>query len=203
LRDHLALVLSVVGDGRADQPHELGIVRVILVEALGLRWEDLDLEEGRLSVRQTLAYVGTQAVISETKNARSRRLVMLDADVSAALRSHRARQAEERLALGVGYRSEYDLVFTHVDGTPLNPATVSRTFERIVRDAGLPHLTLHGLRHSFATLALLNGIAAKVVAEILGHSSTRVTEDVYQHVTPGMQADATTRVADLIRQATR
>jgi integrase len=90
-----------------------------------------------------------------------------------------------------------------MDGTPVSPATVSRTFERLVRKAALPHLTLHGLRHSFATLALLNGIPAKVVAEILGHSSTRVTEDVYQHVTPGMQADATSRVASLIRKATR
>jgi integrase len=59
-------------------------------------------------------------------------------------------------------------------------------------------LTLYGLRHSWATLALLEGIPTKVVSEILGHSSTRVTEDVYQHVTPGMQADATTRVARLI-----
>ena len=90
-----------------------------------------------------------------------------------------------------------------MDGTPVSPATVSRTFERLVWKAALPHLTLHGLRHSFATLALLNGIPAKVVAEILGHSSTRVTEDVYQHVTPGMQADATSRVASLIRKATR
>jgi len=84
---------------------------------------------------------------------------------------------------------------------PLNPATVSRRFERLRTEAGLPKITLHGTRHSFATLALLEGIPAKVVAEILGHSSTRVTEDVYQHVTPGMQADATSRVARLLREA--
>jgi integrase len=63
----------------------------------------------------------------------------------------------------------------------------------------LPKITLHGVRHSWATLALLEGIPAKIVAEILGHSSTRVTEDVYQHVTPGMQAYAVTRVAALLR----
>jgi len=88
-------------------------------------------------------------------------------------------------------------VFTHVDGSALNPATVSRIFDRLVAEAGVPRITLHGTRHTWATLALLEGIPSKVVAEVLGHSSTRVTEDVYQHVTPGMQADATSRVASL------
>ena len=90
-------------------------------------------------------------------------------------------------------------MFAHVDGTPLNPATVSRAFDGLVKSAGLPKITLHGLRHTFATLALLDGIPSKVVAEVLGHSSTRVTEDTYQHVTPEMKADATTRVAALVR----
>ena len=97
-------------------------------------------------------------------------------------------------------RTDFGLVFAQADGTPLSPATVSRRFSTLVADTGVPTITLHGLRHTFATLALLDGIPSKVVAEILGHSSTRVTEDVYQHVTPGMQADATTRVAALIRE---
>ena len=88
-------------------------------------------------------------------------------------------------------------MFTHVDGSALNPATVSRIFDRLVAEAGVPRITLHGTRHTWATLALLEGIPSKVVAEVLGHSSTRVTEDVYQHVTPGMQDDATSRVASL------
>ncbi len=76
-----------------------------------------------------------------------------------------------------------------------------RTFDRLIREADLPRITLHGLRHSWATLALLEGIPTKVVSEILGHSSTRVTEDVYQHVSPGMQADATSRVERLLRDS--
>lgn len=80
-------------------------------------------------------------------------------------------------------------------------ATVSRAFDARVKAAGLPQLTLHGLRHTFATLALLDGIPSKVVAEVLGHSSTRVTEDTYQHVTPGMKADATARVAAMLRSS--
>jgi integrase len=169
-------------------------------EALGLRWSDLDLDDHRVSIRQTLSYVGTTPTFSGPKTRRSRRLVSLPPDTVVLLKAHRRRQAEERLLIGPVY-SELDLVFVHVDGRPLNPATVSRVFLRLGKEAALPHLTLHGLRHSWATLALLEGIPAKVVAEILGHSSTRVTEDTYQHVTPGMQADATTRVARLLREA--
>ena len=169
-------------------------------EALGLRWSDVDLEAARTTIRQTLVYVGTVPTFSDPKTARSRRLVALPAETVVALRAHRVRQAEERLELGVSL-AEDDVVFADADGTPLKPATVSRRFERLAREAGLPRMTLHGLRHSWATLALLDGIPTKVVSEILGHSSTRVTEDVYQHVTPGMQADATTRVARLLRTA--
>jgi integrase len=159
-------------------------------EALGVRWGDVDLDAGRISIRQTLAYVGTRATFSEPKTESSRRLVTLAPVTVETLRAHRARQAQERLAIGPGY-APLDLVFAHVDGTPLNPATVSRAFDGLVKAAGLPKITLHGLRHTFATLALLDGIPSKIVAEVLGHSSTTVTEDLYQHVTPGMKADAT------------
>jgi integrase len=165
-------------------------------ETLGLAWADVDLDAGRLTVRQTLAYVGTKAVLSETKTARSRRLVALAPVTVAALKAHRAGQAEERLAIGGGYR-ETGLVFAHVDGSALNPATVSRVFDRLVTEAKVPRITLHGTRHTWATLALLEGIPAKVVAEVLGHSSTQVTLDVYSHFDAGMQADATSRVANL------
>ncbi len=169
-------------------------------EALGLRWRDVDLDAGHVSIRQTLAYTGTVATFSEPKNARARRLVVIEPGTVAALRSHRVRQAAERLAIGDRY-TDLDLVFAHVDGTPLNPATVSRAFDQFVRKAQLPQITLHGLRHSFATLALTSGIPTKVVSEVLGHSSTSITEDLYMHVTPGMQADATSLVAGLIRDA--
>jgi integrase len=160
----------------------------------------VDLDAGRLTVRQTLAYVRTAAVLTETKTARSRRLVALAPVTVAALRAHRARQAKNRLAVGSGYW-DTGLVFTHGDGSALKPATISRVFDRLVKEAKVPKITLHGCRHTWATLALLEGIPSKIVADVLGHSSTRVTEDVYQHVTPGMQADATSRVAALIAGA--
>jgi integrase len=175
----------------------LAITGLRRAEALGVPWTEVDLDAGQLSVRQTLAYVGSKPVLSEPKTASSRRLVVLPGEAVAALRVHRAQQLQERLAAGGGF-ADGGLVFCDPHGQPLKPATVSRRFERLVREVGLPQLTLHGLRHTFATLALRAGVPSKVVAEVLGHASARTTEDIYQHVTPGMQADATARVAELL-----
>ena len=82
---------------------------------------------------------------------------------------------------------------------PINPGYVSRAFARLVRASGLPHIRLHDLRHTHATLALRAGVATKVVSERFGHSATAVTSDVYQHVLPDLDVDAAERVAELLR----
>jgi integrase len=81
-------------------------------------------------------------------------------------------------------------VFTQADGRPMNPNTITQEFTAIVRKAGLPHLTLHGLRHANATLFLMAGVSPKVVSERLGHSNIAITMDTYSHVIPGMQEEA-------------
>jgi integrase len=154
----------------------------------------------QVSIRQTLAYVGARAELGEPKTPSARRLVVVPPDTVTALREHRRRQLEERLAAGHDYEDS-GLVFCDPRGAQLSPSTVSRRFERLAREAGLPRLSLHGLRHTFATLALKAGIPSKVVAEVLGHASARTTEDIYTHVTPGMQGDATARVAALLTRS--
>ena len=86
-----------------------------------------------------------------------------------------------------------DLVFARPDGRPLDPNAVTRTFAKMVRRAGLPHLRLHDLRHSHATLMLKAGIHPKVVSERLGHASVNITLDTYSHVLPGLQEAAADR----------
>ena len=90
-----------------------------------------------------------------------------------------------------------------VDGTPIDPEAISKDFCETVRQSGLPHLTLHGLRHAHATLALSAGINPKVVSERLGHSSIAVTMDIYSHVLPGMQEAAAQAVEELLTNAKR
>jgi integrase len=162
-------------------------------ELLGLKWPDIDLEAGRLAVRRTLVTVAYQIRWSEPKTAASRRVVALDPGTVAALRAHRARQLEERLAVGSGYLDQ-ELVFAAVAGEPLHPDTVTKHFDRLVARAGVPRIRLHDTRHTAATLMLEAGVPLKAVTERLGHSSTQITSDLYQHVGETMQEEAAAKL---------
>jgi integrase len=165
-------------------------------EVLGLRWADVDLDTGWLSVRQTVVMVDNQPQVSEPKTARGRRRIALDPDTIAALRAHHTTQAAERLAAGPAWQGR-DLVFTGQDGAPLHPEYVRRRFDRHLHHAGLPRIRFHDLRHTHATLALQAGVHPKVVSERLGHTTVAMTLDIYSHAIPAMQQDAAVTVADL------
>lgn len=165
-------------------------------EVLGLTWRNLDLDAGRLAVTSTLHRLNKEFHYGSPKTERARRSVPIPPETVAALRSHKARQATERLELGPDY-SPTDLVFCEKDGTPLTPATFSRRFQKLAKAAGLRVIRFHDLRHTWATLALQAGIPPKVVSEILGHSSIAITLDRYTHAVPSMQEDAVDRVAAL------
>jgi integrase len=166
-------------------------------EALGLRWSDVDLDAGRLRVVQTIIQVRSKVTIGEPKTARGRRPVALDAGTVAILREHRRRSVEERMLVGPDFEDR-GLVFHYPDGSYLKPDAVSATFERRVRRAGVPALTLKGLRHTWATLALERGIHPRVVQERLGHSTIAITLGIYSHVAPTLHDEAANVVASLI-----
>jgi integrase len=171
-------------------------------EILGLRWIDVDLDGGRLSVRQSLVTAGRygNVQISEPKTARSTRQVTLDPGTVAKLRAHRAHQLKQRMAAGDLW-IDSGLVFVREDGSPMHPQSLSGAFTRHARDAGLSPIRFHDLRHTYATLALQGGVHPKVVSERLGHSSIAITLDTYSHVTPSLQAEAADVVAGLITAA--
>ena len=166
-------------------------------EVLGLRWKDIDLEAKTLSIRQTLLSVGYVKQLSEPKTDKSRRNITLDDYTVAALKSYKARKAEERLAKGPTY-STSGFVFTDESGEPLHPDRFSKVFRDLVAKSGLPRIRLHDLRHTWATLALRQGIHPKVVSERLGHSSISMTMDVYSHAIPALQKEAADQVAALV-----
>jgi integrase len=120
-----------------------------------------------------------------------------DAETMAALREHRRRQVEERLAYGPGW-ADNGLAFARRDGTPLDPDGVTGSFERLSRLAGLPRIRLHDLRHGAASLLLAAGVQPTVVQSMLGHSSIAVTMDLHSHVAAGLGADASERLAALL-----
>ena len=172
-------------------------------ELAGLKWDHVDLVGGRISVVSTLQRIpGHGLVDGQPKTSRSRRSIALYQEAVGVLHEIRGRQIESRLAIGELWRQK-GYVFTQADGSPIDPESVTKDFCAIVRKAHLPHLTLHGLRHAHATLALTAHVNPKIVSERLGHSSIAVTMDIYSRVLPGMQAEAAQAVEDLLSQARR
>ncbi|MEX2553902.1 MAG: site-specific integrase [Actinomycetota bacterium] len=168
-------------------------------EVLGLRYKDLSLDRGRVSIVQTLVLVGGKPTISaNAKTDSGRRSIGLDPETLQALKTHRSAHAEERLSLGLGL-TEDDLVFSKVDGTPIHPSWFSRTFTRLSRAAGLPVIRFHDLRHGFATMSLDAGVRVWDVSDILGHKNISITLDLYRHAVPDTQAEATTKVSALLK----
>jgi integrase len=166
-------------------------------EALGLRWRDVDFDGGRVSVVQTIIQIGTKASISEPKTRRGRRAISLDPATVAILREHRRRTLQERLLVGPDF-TDLDLVFHKPDGARLKPDAISATFLRRGRRYEVPRLTLQGLRHTWATLALERGVHPRVVQERLGHSTIAITLGIYSHVSPTLHDEAAQLVADLV-----
>lgn len=143
-------------------------------EILGFKWEDIDLEAGTLQVRRTLS------------TARSRRSIRIPKLALAALKRHHKAQLEERMKLS-GIWQDYDLVFTTGVGTPISRTDlITHSFKPLLRRARLPDIRFHDLRHTCATLLLSRGVHAKLVQELLGHSTIAVTPDTYSHMLPGM-----------------
>lgn len=168
-------------------------------ELLGLKWEDVDITLGTVQVRRTIARLpGKGFTVSEPKSAKSRRKIHLTRLAVEALKRHRTRQSESRLAAGLAW-SEQGWVFCNAVGKPIEAGNmIRRSFRPILDKAGLPAIRFHDLRHSTATLLLSLGIHAKVVQELLGHSQISLTLDTYSHFLPSLQEEAVSRLDTLL-----
>jgi integrase len=157
-------------------------------EVLGLTWRNVDLDAARLVVDQQILSVEYEARVADVKTTNSRRTIDLDPRTVAVLRAWRRHQLE--LKMSTGRRGDHEFVFTRPDGGPIHPDFFSQSWDRLMRDSEIRRIRLHDLRHTHATILLKAGVPVKVVSERLGHSSPGFTMTVYQHVLPGMQADA-------------
>ena len=159
-------------------------------EALAIRWQDVDVDLGYISVNRTLHQVNDKSFTYQTpKSDKSRRTVALPPSLSIVLRQHRDSQRAQRLVFGLPV-GDADLVFAHADGTPLLPHSITNAWKRLVKQAGFQGIRLHDSRHSHATMMLKQGVNPKIVSERLGHSSVVITLDTYSHVIPGLQEAA-------------
>jgi integrase len=160
-------------------------------ELLGLTWRDVDFDGAQLRVVRSLQRIGGRLQLTETKTPKSRRTVPLPQYAIRALRSHRVRQFEERLATGSDWQgSGLDLVFSNRTGGPVEPVNLHRAYKRLLTKAGLPSIRFHNLRHSAASLMLAQGVPLKTIQEILGHSSIAVTSGFYAHLGEQLKREA-------------
>jgi integrase len=156
-------------------------------EVLGLKWNDVDFTKRRLGLNRGLVAIGYDLHETRGKTRTSRRSIDLDTTTLDVLAGWGAFQHATLAA--VGLQSD-GWVFTDGDGDPIHPHALSQAFERIARRAGVPVIRLHDLRHTHGSLLIKEGVPVKVVSERLGHANIAFTIETYQHVLPGMQADA-------------
>jgi integrase len=167
-------------------------------EALALRWSDVDLDNGTLSVRRGLHRISGQGLVYEEPKAdRSRRNLALPAQLVDALKAQRAVQLEERIAAGPLWE-DHDLVFAQPNGRPIERKSDWRAWKALLRQAGVREVRLHDGRHTAATLLLSEGVHPRVVMEVLGHAQMRTTTDTYSHVMPALGRDAADRMGQAL-----
>ena len=168
-------------------------------ELLGLKWEDVDLENSLIRVRRTLIRNRGRLLLGEPKTKRSRRTVRLTEAAVQALKGHLARQIEQMERLGDLY-ADRGLIFATQIGTLVNPTNLrKRSFAPLLEKAGLPPIRFHDLRHTCATLLLSRNVNPKIVSEMLGHATIAITLDTYSHVLPTMQDSAARALEDVLR----
>ena len=168
-------------------------------ELLGLEWNEVDLKKGFIKVRKTLLKTqGGSIHQNHTKNESSRREIKMSNDLINILKTHKKKQNELKLLLGPEYDNTKNFVFARPDGKNYNPRTISRKFEKAVKKANLPSkYTVHTLRHTFATINLKNGVPAKIVQDMLGHSKISTTLDIYSHTDLDMQKSAVEKLDEI------
>ncbi|MGN7938540.1 tyrosine-type recombinase/integrase [Metabacillus sp. 22489] len=168
-------------------------------ELLGLQWSDIDLNEARINVERSLIYDDKGFRFGPLKTESSQRSIKIDEVLVSELKKYRKQQLEFKLSLGNSYHDQ-NLVFARLDGNPIYPRQLTTVFNRIIKQAEVPKIRIHDIRHTHATLMLEAGASLKDVQERLGHSSIKMTGDIYAHVTPKMQEKSTQLFSDFMRK---
>ena len=167
-------------------------------EILGLRWDDVDLDQGMLAIRRTLVRINGVVSFPEPKTERSKRVLWLPQITINALHVHRTRQLEERLIAGSSW-IDTRLVFTTETGEPLRDTNVTKAFQKLLSLAGLRHQRFHDLRHAAASFLLAQGFELREIMGILGHSNLSLTADLYTHLMPAVGQQAAKRMDSFLQ----
>lgn len=192
-------LLNAVHDTRFEVPTNLALALGLrLGEILGLRWSDVDFENGIINIEQNLVRAGTKLIFKEPKTEESKRSISAPYDLLKLLKEHKKKQIELKIRSGGEYNNKHNLVCTRDSGEPLNTSSFSHAFGDFIKRRDIPHVRFHDLRHTNATLMLLSGTAPKVASSRLGHSTISITMDLYSHVLKDMNKDAADKLNEVI-----
>lgn len=168
-------------------------------EVLALQWNDIDFDNGTLSIKHSANYIKGEFFISDTKTKNSHRTLRMSPTMISSLQKHKALQDEWRAEFGKGF-NPYNLVICRKDGSPMTPNAVQYLFKEVLSANSLPDIRFHDLRHTNATLMLRNAIPAKIVSAMLGHSTVGMTLDIYSHTMTDMQDDAVSALEHMLKE---
>jgi integrase len=202
LDDNQARQLIITAQGSRDEAiYHLALTTGLRQgELLGLNWRDIDWSANTLQVKRQLQRIPQEGLcFGEPKTRAGRRMIQLGEATMRLLAAHRQRQDQEKMNSDW---PENDLVFPSTIGTPMEPRNLYRRYKTLLKKAGLPDIRFHDLRHTAATLMLLNGIPLLVVSRRLGHSKPSVTLDIYGHAMPGMQDEAAALMDEMMTPIT-
>ncbi|CAN5670425.1 site-specific integrase [soil metagenome] len=203
-REHAHTFLEHLGtkEGYSDETWA-ALFNILLVtgmrrgEALGLKWRNVDLDAGTVSVHQAITLLDSKVIVQEPKTAGSRRTLHLGTDALELMKRYRARQIVYRLRLGPVWHDK-GIVFSGMFGDYLHPSNVDRAFHRLIQEAGVPRIRVHDLRHTIATWLLSAGEPITDVSKMLGHARVSITLDTYSHVLPDSKDRVATAAGDLL-----
>lgn len=177
-------------------------------ELLAIKWQDIDLENGKIFINRTVARVRkengstkTELVYQEPKTKKSKSSVPIPEDIVKELKKHKARQdSQEKWFFKEKYHNN-DLVLCSEDGRQLDPRSFTKRYARLLKQAGLPEVSFHTLRHTFASLMLEEGEDMRTVQEILRHTRLSTTADIYTSVTEKLKKRAAVKANNILKKA--
>lgn len=167
-------------------------------ELLALKWDNIDLEKKTVKIKESLAITKEHGLIFTTpKTVNSYREVVISSSLIELLKALQEEQNDIKERMGPTYH-DFDLVICTTDGKPVHPRNLARTFDRLIEKANVKKISLHGLRHTNATLLMKQGINPKIVSERLGHANVGITLDIYSHTDLDMQKETAVRLEKIL-----
>jgi integrase len=167
-------------------------------ELLGLKWEDIDFNKNKIKVKRQVQRTDKGLIFKKPKSKAGNRIIPITKNIMKELKSQKIRQSEKKLGLGENF-NDLNLVCSNLVGNPVEPTKIYKYYKEISREAGLPEIRFHDLRHTFASLFLETDGNIKTLQQILGHSSISVTMDTYSHVTDEMLNNAAQNIANMYK----